>query len=339
MGKEDDRGAMSRPIRIGISLGDIGGVGPETAAKALLAVGDTESEFTLYCNRELFAELGGRFRWAAELLDCENARFSGTPEFGGHAPFGRPTPQAGKFAFHSLETAAKAALAGKIDAIITAPLSKEGLKLAGYNYPGNTEILRDIAGVERVVMMLIADDFRVVPATRHIPISSVPDLITEELIEDTVRILTESLVKYERIEKPRIGVLALNPHGGEGGLLGDEETKIRAAVERLRLDDYTVEGPLVPDIAFIPRFREKYDAVVGMYHDQVLIPLKMAGFERGVNATLGLPFIRTSPDHGTAFDIAGKDIADPTSTIEAIKLAIKWARATRFSLDDSSPTD
>jgi len=321
---------VNRRVRIGISLGDPGGVGPETAAKAVLAI-ESGIDFVFFCDQSFIEIMARRFRWAVELLEFAdrhgNIGFAGAPQFDGPAPFGRPTPPGGEFAYWSVIDAARAALAGQIDALVTAPLSKAGLNLAGHDYPGYTELLRNISEVERVVMMLLAGDFRVIPATRHVPIMDIPLLITRELISNTIRITVDSLKKYESIERPRVGVLALNPHGGENGLLGNEETTIKVAIGDVLGEGYDIEGPLVPDIAFIPRFRKRYDAIIGMYHDQVLIPLKMAGFECAVNATLGLPFVRTSPGHGTAYDIAGTDSADPSSFIEAIKLAIKWVEA------------
>ena len=325
--------AEMTPLRIGISLGDPAGVGPETAAKAIRELRDLEVEFTLFCDARFFEELGRRFRWAAELVELSRGVdggvvFAGSPEFGGPAPFGRPTPAGGRFAFDSFALATAAALEGRIDALVTAPLSKAGVEMAGVRpFSGHTEYLRDAAGVETVVMMLLAGDFRVVPMTRHVALSRVPSMITPALIEETVRIVADSMVRFEGIKRPAIGVLALNPHAGEGGLFGNEEAVIGASLEALKSRGYDVRGPLVADVAFIPRIRKRFDVIVGMFHDQVLIPLKMAGFERGVNATFGLPFVRTSPDHGTAFDIAGSDSADPSSMIEAIRLAVKWSSA------------
>jgi len=316
-------------IRIGISLGDPSGVGPETVAKAILSLETPEVEYLLFCDKKLFSSSANRFRWAAELLALDGCglEFYGSPEFPGPAKRFCPTPEGGAFAYRSLTDGIDKALGGKIDALITAPLSKSSLNLAGYYYPGNTEILKEKSSVPRVVMMLLAGDFRVIPLTRHVALKDVPGLITEPLIVDSARIVSNSMATYEGLGYPRIGVLALNPHGGEDGLFGSEEEVISSAINKLSSEGYNIEGPLVPDTTFVPRYRNRYDVIIGMYHDQVLIPLKMTGFERGVNVTLGLPFIRTSPDHGTAFDIAGTDSADPSSTIEAIRLAIKWAQA------------
>jgi len=318
--------------RIGISVGDPAGVGPETTAKAILQLHDLDLEFILFCEKDFFEELGWRFRWAADLvelsLSAKRVTFAGSTRLGGHVPFGHPTPAGGRFAFDSFAEATRAAIDGKIDALVTAPLSKACVEMAGIvPFSGHTEYLRDFAGVDRVVMMLLAGDFRVVPATRHVPISSVPSMITNELIEGTIRITAGSMARFMGIERPAIGVLALNPHAGDSGLFGTEETTIESSVETLKACGYDVRGPLVPDVAFIPRVRKQFDVIVGMFHDQVLIPLKMAGFERGVNATLGLPFVRTSPDHGTAYDIAGTDSADSSSMIEAIRLAVEWCAA------------
>ncbi len=316
--------------RVGISLGDPGGIGPEVLCKALPQFAESNATFKIFCDRFFFERLANRCLWIRPFLDF--AEISGKIEFSEDCTFewnglfGREDPLNGLFAFRSLEAAVDSALSGEITALVTAPLSKNAVEMATRSgFRGHTEYLRDRTGVEDIVMMLIAGDFRVVPVTRHIPISEVPSNLNERLIRRSVEIVALAMSRYEHLERPSIGVLALNPHAGDNGLFGTEEAMIARAVKSFEGANFEVVGPLVPDIAFIPRFRTKYDAIVGMFHDQVLIPLKMAGFDHGVNATLGLPFIRTSPDHGTGFDIAGENIADPSSMIEAISLAIRWA--------------
>jgi len=327
---------MTHRTQIAVSIGDPGGVGPETTAKSILALRDLPIHFTLYCNRELFEESGRRFREAVELLELADSggnsesgvvvEFVGEPTLDGPVSFGNTTPRGGKFAFNSLFAAARACMDGYADAIVTAPLSKHGLRLAGFDYSGQTEFLRELAGVDTVVMSFISGDFRVVPTTRHIALREVPDALDAQLIERTISITADQLGRYENIVNPRIAVLALNPHAGEEGMMGNEEEIIIEAIEAAKAHGKIAVGPIVPDTAFMPDVLAKFDIIIGMFHDQVLIPFKMIAFRSGVNATLGLPFIRTSPDHGTAFDIAGKGIADPESTIAAIKLADKWAR-------------
>jgi len=315
-----------KSIRIGVSLGDPAGIGAEITAKAILALRNEPIEFVLFCDDRFFENPSLGSDLTESLLET-NLVFSEYPHLKGFVQAGFASPAGGEFAYESLIEGIKAALAKHVDALVTAPLSKQSLMLSGHPFRGHTEILQSETASPFVVMMLLAGKFRVVPITRHVPIKDVPSLIKEKLIIDSIRLVAGSLVRFEGISKPTIGALALNPHAGEGGLFGNEEQAILSAIEVLRSDGYDVEGPLVPDIAFIPRIRVRFDAIIGMFHDQVLIPLKMAGFEYGVNATLGLPFIRTSPDHGTAFDIAGKDIANPSSMIEAISLAARWAKA------------
>ena len=201
---------------------------------------------------------------------------------------------------------------------------------ADFAYPGHTEYLQALGGgTGRAVMMLASDALRVVPATIHIALSDVPNVLTPELLRETLEITDRALRLDFGMEKPRIAVAGLNPHAGEGGAMGTEELDwIEALVTEMNADGFDLAGPLPADTMFHARARERYDAAVAMYHDQALIPIKTLDFDRGVNVTLGLPFIRTSPDHGTAFDIAGKGIANPTSMVEAIRLAARMA-ATR----------
>ena len=219
--------------------------------------------------------------------------------------------------------------AGEASAITTAPINKKALKDgAGFAFPGHTEYLAALAGVERVVMMLACPDLRVVPVTIHIPLSEVPAALTPGLLEETLRITRAGLVESFGIAAPRIAVAGMNPHAGEGGTMGTEEQRIITPVlDRLRAGGMTIAGPLPADTMFHPGARAAYDVAVCMYHDQALIPIKTLDFASGVNVTLGLPFVRTSPDHGTAFDIAGKGVADPSSLVAALRMAADMARA------------
>ena len=217
---------------------------------------------------------------------------------------------------------------GEASALCTAPIHKKALKDgAGFAFPGHTEYLAHLAGVGRVVMMLACDTLRVVPVTIHIPLSEVPGALTPALLEDTVRIVQAGLRRDFGIRRPRLALAGLNPHAGEGGTMGREELDvIIPVIERLRHDGLTLSGPLPADTMFHPAARAQYDAAICMYHDQALIPIKTLDFAGGVNVTLGLPFIRTSPDHGTAFDIAGRDMADPSSLIAALRMARDMVR-------------
>lgn len=212
---------------------------------------------------------------------------------------------------------------GAASGIVTCPINKAALKAgAGFAFPGHTEFLADLAGVRRVVMMLACDALRVVPVTIHIPLKDVSRALTEAVLEETLRITYASLIRDFAIAVPRLAVAGLNPHAGEGGLMGHEDAAVIAPVlERLRAEGMMVQGPLSADTMFHEAARAKYDAAICMYHDQALIPIKTIDFAHGVNVTLGLPFIRTSPDHGTAYDIAGKGVADPSSLIAAVKVA------------------
>lgn len=214
---------------------------------------------------------------------------------------------------------------GQASAICTNPIHKKALKDgANFAHPGHTEYLAALADVDRVVMMLASDELRVVPATIHIPLSDVPKTLSADLLAETIRITHTALIRNFGIATPRIAVAGLNPHAGEGGAMGTEEiTLITPLLDQLRAEGFDLFGPLSADTMFHSTARAGYDAAICMYHDQALIPIKTLAFDKGVNVTLGLPFIRTSPDHGTAFDIAGQGIANPSSLIEALKLAAK----------------
>ncbi|MFQ5438964.1 MAG: 4-hydroxythreonine-4-phosphate dehydrogenase PdxA [Paracoccaceae bacterium] len=218
---------------------------------------------------------------------------------------------------------------GKASAICTNPIHKKILKDgADFPFPGHTEFLAHLAGSERSVMMMTAPGLRVVPVTIHVPLSQVVDTLTPALLEETIRTVHEALVRDFGIENPRITVAGLNPHSGEGGTMGKEEkTLIGPVLHRLRADGHSIIGPLPSDTIFHAEARARYDVAICMYHDQALIPLKAIDFHGGVNVTLGLHFVRTSPDHGTALDIAGKGVANPSSLIAALRQAHEMSRA------------
>lgn len=242
---------------------------------------------------------------------------------------GAPSPGNAVGVVEVIERAVKLVRKGDAAALCTAPIAKSELKKhAGFTFPGHTEFLAHLSGADISVMMLASDELKVVPATIHIPLSEVPQVLTKEGLEQTIR-LTEASLRYGfGIEKPRVAVAGLNPHAGEGGLMGTEEATLIAPVcAKLRAEGMSITDPLSADTMFHAAARARYDVAIAMYHDQALIPIKTLAFDKGVNVTLGLPFPRTSPDHGTAFDIAGKGIANPNSMIEALRLARDMSRA------------
>jgi 4-hydroxythreonine-4-phosphate dehydrogenase len=239
---------------------------------------------------------------------------------------GTVNSRAGRVAFQSIERGIKLAMERRLDAIVTPPISKESIRRAGYPYPGHTQILADLTKSPRYAMMFAAPGLRVVLATTHIPYTLVPRHLSRSGIVDKIELASESMRRDFSIRNPSVAVLALNPHAGEGGLFGREErTLISPAINEAQERKIDAAGPFPADSWFSPGVRRDYDVVVAMYHDQGLIPLKALYPGRTVNVTLGLPIVRTSPDHGTAFNIAGKGIADSRSMIEAILLAIKMA--------------
>jgi 4-hydroxythreonine-4-phosphate dehydrogenase len=279
---------MSNHPRIGITLGDVAGIGPEIVAKALAS-----------------GKLDKRFDY--EVI-------------------GNPHTKRRADAVDWVVQAARRCLSGKLAALVTAPISKQLVRDAGYHFEGHTELLAHIARTKRFAMMLVGGKLRVALVTIHVPLAKVPRLLSNRRIVEVIE-LSHDVCKRFGIRRPKIGVAGLNPHAGEGGLLGHEEQRIIApAVRRAARKGINASGPWPADTLFHKAYHGEFDAVVAMYHDQGLAPLKMIAFDSGVNLTLGLPFIRTSPDHGTAFDIAGKGIANPASMIAAINLAAKLAR-------------
>jgi 4-hydroxythreonine-4-phosphate dehydrogenase len=233
-------------------------------------------------------------------------------------------------ALASLQWGVKFALSGVAAGLVTAPVSKGALAGIGWDYPGQTEFLADACGrpYRDAVMMLAGPSLRTVPLTVHVPLAEVPGLLSPELIAHKARIVAAGLQRDFNILHPKLAIAALNPHAGEGGQFGDEEARIIApAIAALKAEGITAFGPVPGDALFTPRARAGYDAALCMYHDQALIPLKALEFDEGVNVTLGLPIIRTSPDHGTAFDIAGKGLADPGAMAAAIVMAGEMAQA------------
>jgi 4-hydroxythreonine-4-phosphate dehydrogenase len=293
---------MERLPRIGITVGDPAGIGPEIALKAAddYRVRDV-CEVTLYG--------------------------PATPEALEAYPGGRLSALAGRAAYDAIVDAVADAQAGRIDAVATAPVNKEAFALAGLPWKGHTDLLAHLTDSPRGVMMFYSEPLRVVLATVHVALGDVPRLLTGDLLRETITLTASELPRFG-YPSPRIAVAALNPHAGEHGLMGEEDDLVLApAIDRCKAEGIDVTGPVPGDTVFLRASRGEFDAVIAAYHDQGLIPVKLLAFGTSVNVTLGLPIIRTSVDHGTAFDIAGQDRADASSMVEAVLLAARLVRA------------
>jgi 4-hydroxythreonine-4-phosphate dehydrogenase len=313
---------------VAIALGDPGGIGPEVALKAVAAeLSNDSTRYVLVGDGNLVRALDDRL--ALGLTTAEGSRVSChdplSSPLSGNLPAG--SPEAARAALAWLREGARLCLNGEATALVTAPVNKESIIRSGEkDFVGQTELLSALAGTGRTAMMLLGCDdrsrwLRVALATIHVPIKHVAATLTQPKIELAIELAAQAC-RDLGLPRARVAVCGLNPHAGEGGTIGDEEiTTIVPAVKATRQRGVDVVGPLAADTLFHYAFRGDYDAVVAMYHDQGLVPLKMIGFDTGVNWTLGLPFIRTSPDHRTAYDIAGEGVANPSSMIAAIRLA------------------
>jgi 4-hydroxythreonine-4-phosphate dehydrogenase len=289
-----------RRLRIGITVGDPAGIGPEIALKA-----QADPRVAAACDPVLYGP-----STPTEISAFERGRVSAA---------------AGRAAYEAIVRAVADVQGGRIDAIATAPINKEAFAAAGLRWPGHTELLADLTGATRVRMMFHADELRVVLATVHIPLADVPGALTRERLVETIELAAAELPHFG-IHAPRLALAGLNPHAGEQGLMGSEETRVLApAVAHCRERGIDVRGPFPADTIFVRAVRGEFDAVIACYHDQGLIPVKLVAFGTAVNVTLGLPIIRTSVDHGTAFDIAGRGIADASSLVAAVELAARLA--------------
>lgn len=308
-----------------LTCGDPSGIGPEIAAKAWAS-----GERFVWLGDPRHLPPGTPWRAVAEGEAPVDGPLAVLDHpFAAPALPGQPDPANAAGVIAVIERAVGLVQAGKAGALCTAPIHKKALKDgAGFAFPGHTEFLAHLAGVERVVMMLACPELRVVPATIHIALSEVPKTLTPALLEETIRITHAGLMRDFGIVTPRLAVAGLNPHAGEGGAMGREEIDWMAPlVARLAAEGMAIRGPMSADTMFHAAARKGYDVAVCAYHDQALIPIKTIDFAGGVNVTLGLPFVRTSPDHGTAYDIAGHGVADPSSLIAALGLARQMAAA------------
>lgn len=317
-------------LPIALTLGDPAGVGPEIALKAW-AARRSGAPFFLIGDAVHMARTAEPLGLAVQRIAAPEAAAAameaGLPVL--HHPLpqvpepGRPHPGNAAAVIAIIAEAVRLARTGAALAVCTAPINKKALKDgAGFAFPGHTEYLAALSGAPLPVMMLAAPGLRVVPVTIHIPLAEVPAALTPALLDATLRVVRAGLVTDFGLVAPRIAVAGLNPHAGEGGMLGHEESLVIGPVlEGLRAEGHDVTGPHPADTLFHPAARARYDAAVCMYHDQALIPIKTIDFDGGVNVTLGLDFVRTSPDHGTAYDIAGQGVANPSSLVAALDLA------------------
>lgn len=314
-----------------ISCGEPAGIGPEIAVQAWQVLRDTLP--LLWIGDPTHLPPGSAFEVVTDAADANRVSPHALPvlaqDFGAPVTPGNANPKHAHGVIDAIALGTKLVLGGQARALCTAPIHKSALiDGADFAYPGHTEYLAALAGVERVVMMLACDDLRVVPVTIHIALEKVPTALTASLLTDTLLITHAALRRDFGIARPRIAVAGLNPHAGEDGKMGREEIDLIAPVlTALRSEGMDLIGPMSADTMFHAQARTHYDVAVCMYHDQALIPVKTLGFDTGVNVTLGLPFIRTSPDHGTAFDIAGQGRANPSSMIAALRMAAQMAGA------------
>ncbi|MEA4862596.1 MAG: 4-hydroxythreonine-4-phosphate dehydrogenase PdxA [Victivallaceae bacterium] len=308
-------------VRIGLTIGDAAGIGPEIVVRLL--------EQNRWAGRAEFVVYG-----PPEVIEYNKQQFAPSAEFEtvptvslpmAKVTMGKATAACGRAAFETLTRACLDAIAGKIGAMVTAPMNKLAVNLAGIPFTGHTERIAELCGIKNFAMMQSAGDFRVAFVTTHVALAEAPRLCTQARIIAVACLLRDACIE-EGVAAPRLAAAAINPHAGENGLMGrEDEDAVKPALEKLRSQGMNIAGPFPPDTLFIESIRTKFDGIVSMYHDQGHIPFKMLAFDRGVNSTLGLPIIRTSVDHGTAFEIAYKGTADLGSLTAAVELAVKRA--------------
>ncbi len=328
---------MRNSPSIAITMGDPAGIGPEIIVKSL-------QKLPAHCHILIVGDLGHLKKIAsrlalnlnlvtvnsvaeAKLLKNQIAVFDlkNVPD---SLPSGKASVEGGKASVDYIRFAVDLAIRQEVQAITTAPINKKSMHLAGFKYPGHTELLAELTNTPEVALMLAGKDLRVVLTTTHVALEQVKNLITKEKVERTIR-LTDRWLKQIGIENPKIAVTGLNPHSGDGGIFGNEEKEIiQPVIESVQKNNFNVSGPFSADALFGRIYDYNFDAVITMYHDQGMIPIKMASMGQAVNITLGLPIIRTSVDHGTAFDIAGKGVASSNSLLEAIKVATQLSSST-----------
>lgn len=311
---------MSLP-KIIISCGDPNGIGPEIGLKIL----NDDKLRRLYDLKLIIPEsVLEHYSKSLKLKRPDNSSFINIPDFNLHVKEGRIDKKAGRIASDAIRIGAELCIRKSFDAMVTLPISKKSFNLAGFNFPGHTEYLKAITGCEKTIMIMYSKFLTVTPVTIHIPLKKVSSSLEKSVLKSNLSLLHKTFVNNFNVENPKIAVLSMNPHNGDGGLLGTEEkTKLEPVIKEFQSKGFNVNGTFSADGFFGSGAYKNYDAVACCYHDQGLIPFKILSKGLGVNYTAGLPIIRTSPTHGTAFDIAGKNIANLDSTIEAIKLAGK----------------
>ncbi|HEX3384097.1 MAG TPA: 4-hydroxythreonine-4-phosphate dehydrogenase PdxA [Mucilaginibacter sp.] len=331
---------MSEKLKIGISIGDVNGIGLEVIIKTLV-----DNKIYDYCTPIVYGQTKvASFHRKAINVNELNFHVINNPSQAQHKrpnmincweedvkiDLGQVTEAGGKYAFLSLQHAVNDLVKGDIDALVTAPINKDNIQSEEFKFPGHTEYLQERAGASDVLMFLVSDNLRVGVVTGHIPLNQVAGTISTEKILGKLKLMDASLRQDFWIQRPKIAVLGLNPHAGDNGLIGDEEqTVIVPAINEAKANDILAFGPYAADGFFANGSYLKFDAVLAMYHDQGLIPFKQMAFDSGVNFTAGLNFVRTSPDHGTAYDIAGRNLASPDSFREALFAAIHIVRRRR----------
>ncbi len=325
------------PPPLAMTMGDPAGIGPELAFAAWRLRAPEDPPFFILASPGQLADLGRRIGADAQIIETEPARAAsviakGLPVVPLQNPVkaepGRPSADNAAATLELIERAVSAVRVGAARAVVTNPIAKATLYEAGFRFPGHTEYLGELArasgGPSFPVMMIWSEALAVVPVTIHIALADAPKALTRDLLIETARVVDRDLKSRFRLGRPRLAVAGLNPHAGEGGAMGREEIAIiKPAIEALRAEGIDAFGPLPADTMFHAAARARYDVALTMYHDQGLIPVKTLAFDDGVNVTLGLPFVRTSPDHGTAFDIAGRGVANPASLIAALRLAAR----------------
>jgi len=322
-----------KPVRVGISIGDVNGIGPEVIMKAL-----NDSRLLLDCTPIIYGS-SKVFTFHKKALNVKEFNFLSSDSVDGAKnkkinvvniwkdeikfDLGKATSEGGRLAFESLEAATQDLASGKIDVLVTAPISKDAMNKSGFKFPGHTEYLADMSGQEEALMLMVAPSLRVGLVTSHIPLKDVPSTLSADKVYDKIKAFASSLSKDFGIRRPKIAVFGVNPHAGESGKMGTEELEsIIPGIERAKNEGIITFGPFPADGFFGSSARNNYDGVLAMYHDQGLAAFKALSFDEGVNFTAGLPIIRTSPDHGTAYDIVNQDKASGASMRNAIYMAI-----------------
>lgn len=331
----------NKPVKVGISIGDINGIGPEVIMKAL-----ADNRILQDCTPIIYgsSKVLAYHKKPLRLRDFSYQSVSSADNAKGKKVFviniweeeldfnlGNATEKGGKYAFESLERATSDLASGKIDVLVTAPISKDAMKKSGFKFPGHTEYLANLAGEDEALMIMVSPTLRVGLVTSHIPLKDIPTSLTKDKVLKKIKELASSMKKDFGIQRPRIAVFGLNPHAGENGTMGKEEQEvINPAINAAKQEGILAVGPFPADGFFGSSAKYQYDAILAMYHDQGLSAFKALAFDEGVNYTAGLPIVRTSPDHGTAFDIAGNNQASGTSMRNAIYLAIDVFRNRAF---------